>query len=91
MKALEEFLTQTEALLKPSGRLSVISYHSLEDRMVKRYMRAGNFQGEVKKDFYGNPITPWKVISRSAIVADEEEIEKNNRARSARLRIAERI
>lgn len=91
MAALEELLRQSEAILKPKGRLSVISYHSLEDRMVKRFMRSGNFEGEVKKDFYGNPIVPFKLITRNAIVPTEEEITNNNRARSARLRVAERI
>lgn len=89
--ALKELLKQSERILKPGGRLSIISYHSLEDRMVKRFLRAGNFEGEVKKDFYGNPITPFKLITRSAITATEEEVNKNSRARSARLRIAERL
>ena len=89
--ALKELLKQSERILKPGGRLSIISYHSLEDRMVKRFLRAGNFEGEVKKDFYGNPITPFKLITRSAITATEEEVNQNSRARSARLRIAERL
>lgn len=90
LEALKALLEQSVSLLKPGGRLVVISYHSLEDRMVKHFMRAGNFDGEVEKDFYGNPLTPFKLISRSAIAPDPEEKERNSRARSARLRIAER-
>lgn len=89
--ALEALLTQSIELLKPGGRLCVISYHSLEDRMVKHFMRAGNFSGEVEKDFFGNPLSPFKVITRSAIQADENELESNKRSRSARLRVAERL
>lgn len=88
--ALKALLTQSEKLLKKGGRLSVISYHSLEDRLVKYYMRAGNFDGEVEKDFYGNPIAPYKLVTRKAVMPDENEISINNRARSARLRVAER-
>lgn len=88
--ALKALLTQSEKLLKKGGRLSVISYHSLEDRLVKYYMRAGNFDGEVEKDFYGNPIAPYKLVTRKAVMPDENEINTNNRARSARLRVAER-
>ncbi len=90
LEALKALLEQSVNLLKPGGRLVVISYHSLEDRMVKHFMRAGNFDGEIEKDFYGNPLTPFKLISRSAIAPDQEEKERNSRARSARLRIAER-
>lgn len=89
--ALKALLEQSLSLLKPGGRLVVIAYHSLEDRMVKHFMRAGNFEGKVEKDFYGNPLTPFKLISRSAIIPEEEEIQHNSRARSARLRIAERL
>ena len=91
MEALEAFLTQTVEALKIGGRLVVISYHSLEDRMVKNFMRAGNFSGEVEKDFYGNPQTPFKLITRKALVPDNEEINLNPRARSAKLRVAEKI
>lgn len=91
MEALEAFLTQTVEALKIGGRLVVISYHSLEDRMVKNFMRAGNFSGEVEKDFYGNPQTPFKLITRKALVPDDEEINLNPRARSAKLRVAEKI
>lgn len=90
LAALEALLSQSVEVLNPGGRLVVISYHSLEDRMVKYFMRAGNFKGEVEKDFYGNPIGPFTLISRSAIVPDENEIATNSRARSARLRVAER-
>ncbi|MFT6767780.1 MAG: 16S rRNA (cytosine1402-N4)-methyltransferase [Flavobacteriales bacterium] len=88
--ALKALLEQSEKLIISGGRLSVMSYHSLEDRLVKYYMRAGNFDGEVQKDFYGNPIAPFSLVSRKAIMPDEKEIKTNNRARSARLRIAER-
>ncbi|MBX3101153.1 MAG: 16S rRNA (cytosine(1402)-N(4))-methyltransferase RsmH [Bacteroidetes bacterium] len=91
MGALEDLLTQSLAVLKPGGRLVIISYHSLEDRMVKHFMQTGNFEGTLHKDFYGNPLTPWKLITRKAVQADEQEIAHNPRARSARLRIAQKI
>lgn len=91
MEVLESFLLQTVAALNPGGRLVVIAYHSLEDRMVKNFMRAGNLAGEVEKDFFGNPLTPFKLISRKAITPDPEETLTNPRARSAKLRIAEKI
>lgn len=90
MEALQEFLTQSADVLKPGGRLVVISYHSLEDRLVKNFIAKGKFRGEVDKDFYGNEIKPLMNISRKAISASGEEIENNNRARSAKLRIAEK-
>ncbi len=90
MEALQEFLTQSADVLKPGGRLVVISYHSLEDRLVKNFIAKGKFRGEVEKDFYGNEIKPLMNISRKAISASGEEIENNNRARSAKLRIAEK-
>lgn len=91
MSVLESFLEQTVDSLKVGGRLVIISYHSLEDRMVKNFMRAGNLSGEVEKDFYGNPQTPFKLITRKAIQPDNEEINVNPRARSAKLRVAEKI
>lgn len=91
LEALQEFLEQTVGVLKESGRLVVMSYHSLEDRLVKNFMAKGKFKGEVEKDFFGNEIKPFKVISRKAIVANEEELARNNRARSAKLRIAEKV
>lgn len=87
---LREFLLQTPELVKKGGRLSLISYHSLEDRLVKRFIRSGKFEGEVEKDFYGNPLVPFKKIS-GLIVPSKEEIEVNSRARSAKLRIAEKL
>lgn len=89
--ALKELLIQATEMLTPHGRLVVISYHSLEDRLVKNLIKTGNFEGDLKKDFYGNPVLVYKAINRKVIVADENEIELNNRARSARLRIAEKI
>lgn len=89
MDVLKEFLEQSLELLKPEGRLSVISYHSLEDRLVKRYMRNGMFEGEPERDFYGNFSVPFKMIEK-LIVPGTEEIKENNRARSAKLRVAEK-
>src|SRR5690606_31075737 len=91
LEALEAFLLQSAAVLKPGGRLVVMSYHSLEDRLVKNFMLKGKFKGEVEKDFFGNEIKPFQVISRKAIVASDQEIKENSRARSAKLRIAEKI
>lgn len=88
---LREMLGQALEVLKKDGRLVVITYHSLEDRVVKNFMRTGNFEGEEKKDFYGNLITPLRIINKKGTVPDEIEIEDNKRARSARLRIAEKI
>lgn len=90
MEVLKEFLEQSLEILKPGGRLSVISYHSLEDRLVKRFMKNGLFEGEPERDFYGNFSVPFKLIGK-LIVPDDLEIKSNNRARSAKLRIAEKL
>jgi 16S rRNA (cytosine1402-N4)-methyltransferase len=89
MEVLKEFLEQSLEILKPGGRLSVISYHSLEDRLVKRFMKNGMFEGEPERDFFGNYSVPFKLVGK-LIVPDNSEIKTNNRARSAKLRIAEK-
>lgn len=91
MDALKELLQQSAELLNERGRLAVISYHSLEDRLVKNYMRAGNFEGVSLKNMYGHDIRPFNPVTRKPIVPTEQEIELNNRARSAKLRIAEKV
>ena len=88
MKALEDFLHQCGEVMVTGGRLVVMSYHSLEDRMVKNYINKGKVFGEVEKDFYGNEIKPFEAVNRKPIEASEEEIEENSRARSAKLRVA---
>lgn len=89
--ALKAMLNQAVEILNPGGRLVVMSYHSLEDRLVKNMMKTGNFEGKLEKDFFGNPIVPLKVISRKAITPQPEELERNNRSRSAKLRVAEPV
>jgi 16S rRNA (cytosine1402-N4)-methyltransferase len=90
MQALEDFLHQAGEVLKPGGRLVVMSYHSLEDRMVKNFINKGKVYGEVEKDFYGNVLKPLEAVNRKPIEASAEEIKENKRARSAKLRIAEK-
>ncbi len=91
MGVLREFLEKSKDVIKKGGRLVVITYHSLEDRMVKNFIKSGNVKGELNKDFYGNVERPFKEVNRKPIIPSEEEIELNNRARSAKMRIAERI
>ena len=90
MSALREMLEAATELLKPGGRLSVITYHSLEDRIVKNMMKAGNPEGKMKQDFFGRVETPFKLVNNKVIVPDEDEQERNPRSRSAKLRIAEK-
>lgn len=90
MKSLEKFLSGAAKSLKPGGKLVVITYHSLEDRMVKNFIKAGNIEGKVEKDFYGNATAPLKAVNRKPILPQESEISVNTRARSAKLRIAEK-
>ena len=90
MKSLEKFLSGAARSLKPGGKLVVITYHSLEDRMVKNFIKAGNIEGKVEKDFYGNATAPLKAVNRKPILPQESEISENTRARSAKLRIAEK-
>ena len=89
--ALKDFLLQTLEVLKPNGRLVIITFHSLEDRIVKNFMKSGNFSGELQTDFYGNITRPFKVITKKPIEPSAVEIKANSRARSAKLRIAEKI
>ena len=89
LQALEELLEASLDILNPEGRLSVISYHSLEDKMVKNFMKSGKLSGKIEKDFFGNTSTPFEIISRKAIVPSDDEQKENPRSRSAKLRIAE--
>lgn len=90
MDALKEMLSQSLSVLKPGGRLCVISYHSLEDRLVKNFFKTGNFEGELNKDFFGNVETPFTLINRKVIVPSEDEQKRNPRSRSAKLRVVEK-
>ena len=91
MEALKEMLYAATEALKPGGRLVVITYHSLEDRMVKNIMKTGNIEGKAEKDFFGNVQTPFRLVNNKVIIPDDDEIERNPRSRSAKLRIAEKI
>lgn len=91
LNALCEMLVQAQDILKPGGRLVIISYHSLEDRLVKNFINKGNFEGDLKQDFYGNKLLRFKKISRKPLLPDKNEIQKNNRARTAKLRVAEKL
>lgn len=91
MRALKEMLQQTTRVLKPGGRLVVITYHSLEDRLVKNFLKTGNFEGKAEQDFFGNRSVAFRMINNKVMVPSDEEIERNPRSRSAKLRIAERI
>ena len=91
LDVLKDFLEQSVALLKPGGRLVVITYHSLEDRLVKNFIKTGNFEGKQEKDFFGNVTSQLQAINRKVIIPTDEEIERNPRARSAKLRIAEKL
>lgn len=90
LAVLERALVSGLRLLRPGGRMAVIAYHSLEDRPVKHFFRYGNFENEPVRDFYGNLLTPWELITRKAVQASPDEVERNSRARSARLRVAEK-
>ena len=90
MGALREMLLAAKDLLKPRGRIAILTYHSLEDRIVKNFLRSGNLEGTIEKDFYGNILTPFKVLEKG-LTASAEEVEQNPRARSAKLRVAEKI
>ena len=91
MDALQEMLRAALKVLRPGGRLSVLTYHSLEDRMVKNFIRSGRMDGKVEQDFYGRKLTPWRAVNNKVILPSQEEQEENPRSRSAKLRIAEKI
>jgi 16S rRNA (cytosine1402-N4)-methyltransferase len=89
MGALREMLLAARDLLKPGGRIAILTYHSLEDRIVKNFLRSGNLEGNIEKDFYGNILTPFRLLEKG-VTASAEEVERNPRARSAKLRVAEK-
>ena len=91
MDTSRKLLYDAVKVLKPGGRIAILTYHSLEDRIVKNFFKTGNFEGKLEKDFYGNPIVPLRLVNNKVIVASDEEVEANPRARSAKLRIAEKI
>ena len=91
MEALKMALEQSLKVLRPVGRLVVISYHSLEDRLVKNFLRSGNFEGRIEKDFFGKPETPFEIITRKAVTPSSEELVRNPRSRSAKLRAAAKL
>ena len=91
MDALREMLEAALKVLRPGGRLVVLTYHSLEDRMVKNFVKAGRIDGKVEQDFFGRRLTPWRAVNNKVIVPSEQEQEENPRSRSAKLRIAEKI
>jgi 16S rRNA (cytosine1402-N4)-methyltransferase len=91
IEALNSLLNQSLKALKPGGRLVIITYHSLEDRLVKNFMRSGNVEGKVEQDLYGRRLVPLKLLNSKPIVADDDEVNINPRARSAKLRIAEKL
>jgi 16S rRNA (cytosine1402-N4)-methyltransferase len=91
LEALKSLLVQASEMLAPQGRLVVITYHSLEDRLIKNFIRSGNFEGRLEKDFYGNVKTFFKSINKNVITPGNDELARNNRARSAKLRVAEKI
>lgn len=91
MEALKMALEQSLKVLRPGGRLCIISYHSLEDRLVKNFIKAGNFEGKMEKDFFGNTTAPLKAVTKKAIIPTPEEVERNPRSRSAKLRVAEKL
>mgnify|MGYP000805734640 FL=1 len=91
MQALEQFLQACLKTLRPGGRLAVITYHSLEDRLVKNFIKSGNFEGRIEKDFFGKVYRPFKAVNSKPIVPSAEEIEQNPRSRSAKLRVAQKV